>query len=106
MSNLLDQSVKGLGDLDGLRKITVWMKGIPIPGWPDSEWRHDVSGSVMKYSEYGNRNSEYGWEFDHYPVPSGLGGLDAISNLRPLNWKNNASHGGMLGNALSNAGLR
>lgn len=83
---------------DENKKLTVWIKGHPIPGYDPSEWRRDDFDSAMRYSDYGNRNSDYGWELDHFPVPASMGGLDEISNLRPLNWKNNARHGGFLGN--------
>jgi len=84
------------------KKSTVWAKGHEIPGYDKNVWRRDDHGWAMKYSDYGDRNSEYGWEFDHYPVPAILGGADDISNLRPLHWEGNATHGGLLGAFLNN----
>lgn len=73
-------------------KLAVWEKGREIPGYDAAIWRWDTYGSVMKYSEYGNRNSDYGWEIDHiYPVARG--GADDFNNLQPLQWKNNADKG-------------
>jgi 5-methylcytosine-specific restriction endonuclease McrA len=73
-------------------KKTVWKKGRTIPQYSPDIWRWDKCGVVMNYSEYGNRNSEHGWEIDHIkPVSSG--GSNDLSNLQPLNWKNNADKG-------------
>jgi 5-methylcytosine-specific restriction endonuclease McrA len=72
--------------------LQVWNKGRPIPGYDRDVWRHDTYGSVMRFQDYGNTDSEYGWEIDHiYPVAQG--GSDDLSNLQPLFWKNNRSKG-------------
>lgn len=67
---------------------TVWQKGRPIAGLAPDAWRRDDYGSAMKYSEHGNRSSEFGWEIDHVKKIE-HGGTDALSNLRPLQWLNN-----------------
>ena len=45
--------------------LYVWDKGTPIPGYDPNTWRRDAYGNIMKYSDFGNRKSEYGWERDH-----------------------------------------
>lgn len=70
----------------------VWNKGRIIPNYPPDVWRWDKCGSVMKFSDYGNRNSDNGWEIDHID-PASNGGSDFLFNLQPLNWKNNAAKG-------------
>lgn len=63
----------------------VWEKGKIVPNNDPSIWRKDECGAWIGRSYYGNRNSEYGWEIDHISP----GGPDILSNLRPLQWRNN-----------------
>ena len=50
----------------------VWKKGKPIDDYDADTWRRDMCGKPMKFSEYGNTNSEHGWEVDHIkPVANG-----------------------------------
>ncbi len=48
-------------------------------------WRKDECGAWIGRQDYGNRDSEYGWEVDHLSP----GGTDQVSNLMPLQWQNN-----------------
>lgn len=66
-------------------KDHVWAKATFIIGHDSSEWRKDECGAWIKYSEYGNRSSQFGWEIDHIAP----GGPTIIDNLRPLQWRNN-----------------
>lgn len=75
------------------RQRIIWEKASPVPGLNSDHYRCDDFNLLIKYNEYGNRDSEYGWEFDHYPIPKGLGGPDFLSNLRPLHYRSNISLG-------------
>ena len=66
----------------------VWEKGRTIRNYDPEIWRFDVCGSVMKRSEYGNTDSDHGWEIDHIR-PVAKGGTDDLRNLQPLYWKTN-----------------
>ena len=60
-------------------------------GFDPDVWREDDYGDLMARSAHGNRYSGHGWEIDRFPVPRSAGGLDALSNLRPLHWRTNAA---------------
>lgn len=68
----------------------VWAKSSKIEGYDERIWRRDRCGRAMKFSEHGNRNSNFGWEIDHIN-PVSNGGGDEIANLQPLYWENNVA---------------
>ncbi|CDH25218.1 HNH endonuclease signature motif containing protein [Xenorhabdus bovienii] len=68
----------------------VWEKAEVDKDHASNKYRKDQCGAWIKFDEYGNRYSSYGWEIDHITHVS-KGGGDSLSNLRPLQWENNAS---------------
>ena len=70
----------------------IWKKGALVTGNDPDVWRQDLCGAWMWRAQYGNRDSQYGWEVDHI-IGIDYGGSDAFSNLRPLQWQNNAPRG-------------
>lgn len=70
----------------------IWQKASPLPNSDADMWRKDDYGRMIKYTDYGKRDSEYGWEVDHIQRVAD-GGLDILSNLRPLNWQSNVDRG-------------
>ena len=66
----------------------LWQKAKPIPNLDPNEWRFDHLGARIRFDDYGNRDSEFGWERDHV-ITIADGGTDDIDNLRPLQWRNN-----------------
>lgn len=63
----------------------VWKKGKTVPKYDEDKWRKDQCGAWISRKKHGDRSSEYGWEIDHIDSEGG----DELSNLRPLQWKNN-----------------
>ena len=79
----------------------VWEKGKVVSGVDSSRWRKDDCDAWIGRVEYGDRNSQYGWEIDHISP----GGPDTLSNLRPLQWENNvAKSDGRLGCVVTSSG--
>ena len=72
--------------------VAVWRKGRIVQGYDPSRLRQDVCGAWMEWAHYGNTNSARGWEIDHVK-PVSKAGVDHLSNLQPLNWKNNRHKG-------------
>ena len=54
----------------------------------------DKCGALIARNAHGQQTSQ-GWEIDHI-VPVARGGTDALSNLRPLHWRNNDAKGDSL----------
>lgn len=77
------------------KRLAVWRKGHVIEGHDPAVFRKDDFGNWMKYSDYGNDRSGYGWEIDHIR-PKAFGGSDDLNNLRPLYHGKNSSLGGSL----------
>lgn len=85
-ANLFNNNAYSEDELDA-----IWRKASATADNPNVA-RKDVAGAWIKRSEYGNQDSEYGWEVDHI-IPKSKGGKTELDNLRPLQHQNNASKG-------------
>ena len=63
----------------------VWNKGRATTSNDPNVWRKGQCDAWIMRNQYGNRDSNWGWEIDHINPDGG----DNLSNLRPLHWKNN-----------------
>jgi len=70
----------------------VWETGKVVSNNDPNVFRKDYCDAWIARKQYGNRDSQYGygWEIDHIK-PESEGGGNELSNLRPLQWQNNAS---------------
>jgi 5-methylcytosine-specific restriction endonuclease McrA len=72
-------------------KRACWARTSPVSGQMNSwEFRKDCLGKIVRYSDFGNRHSPFGWELD-YIVSRALGGTTDPDNLQALHWKANAA---------------
>ena len=86
-TSLLESIVGALSNPRGedARKVAAWVKTSPptlLHNLPNPDFRLDSNGFPIRWSEYGNRNSPYGWQID-YAQPRGIVG-DDLSNVRAL----------------------
>ena len=65
---------------------------IPVENYDPAFIGSDCCGALIVRSEYGNTNSQFGWEIDHV-YPQSAGGDDYIDNLRAMHWQNNRAKG-------------
>ena len=82
------------------QKNAIFGKCRIIEGLDPKIWRLDSSGAIIRRTSYGRDDELYGWEIDHviplsimeeYNVPEDK--RNDMSNLRAMNWNNNASKG-------------
>lgn len=71
---------------------TIWEKGLVQEGFDPNVARKDACGAWILRNQYGNTDSNFGWEIDHV-YPRALGGTTVEENLRSMQWQNNRSKG-------------
>jgi hypothetical protein len=71
-------------------KRAAWARTNPVSGQGSWEFRKDSLGNLVRYADFGNRHSPFGWELD-YILSRALGGSTDPDNLQALHWKANAA---------------
>lgn len=63
-------------------KRAAWARTSPVSGQVNSwEIRKDCLGNLVRYADFGNRHSPFGWELDS------IDGSTAAESLQALHWK-------------------
>lgn len=96
MASLFESLYGASSQFNEQQKLTAWQRAQIVPGRDARLIRKDSCGAWIKWLDYGNTNSEWGWEIDHiYPIARG--GTDVPSNLQALHWRNNRAKGDSVG---------
>ena len=69
-------SVTMLEDL----KRAAWARTSPVSSANAWDIRKDCLGNLVRYTDFGNRHSPFGWELDYI-------GSNDPANLQAINWK-------------------
>jgi len=68
-------------------KRAAWARTNPVSGQMNAwEFRKDCLGNLVRYADFGNRHSHFGWELD-YIISRASGGSTDPTNLQALHWK-------------------
>ena len=73
-----------------ITKDAVWAKAKLDSEHHPEEYRRDICGNLIRFEDFDDRNSEFGWEIDHIK-PISQGGSDYLFNLQPLHWRSNSA---------------
>jgi hypothetical protein len=81
-------------------KRAAWARTSPVSGQQLNAWefRKDCLGNVVRYSDFGNRHSPFGWELDSIVARAGAA-IDP-DNLQALHWKTVAARSDALPRSL------
>jgi hypothetical protein len=84
-------------------KRAAWSRTSPVGHHANAwEFRKDRLGNMVRWSDYGNRKSPFGWELD-YIEPRSTGRSDDPENLQALHWRATAARASNLPAALKAA---
>lgn len=92
MATTLNSLFDALRGFSEEQKQIAWQRAQIVTGRDQNVIRKDICGAWIRWADYGDTNSDFGWEVDHIH-PVALGGTDHPSNLQALHWKNNRAKG-------------
>ncbi len=68
-------------------RVEAWERCARIPGCDKAVWRQDAQGRVIRWSDFGDRFSRYGWEVASRPRPGVLGRALAFKRQEAVHWR-------------------
>lgn len=72
-------------------KRAAWSRTSPVGVHANAwEFRKDRLGNMVRYADFGNRKSPFGWELDCIE-PRSIGGSTDPDNLQALHWRATAA---------------
>ncbi len=80
------QETQGQGHYSYQTVLAVWDSATVMEGRDPKEYRKDCHGNPIRFCDYGDCHSPFGWEIDHI-VPLARGGSEELSNLQALQWR-------------------
>ena len=81
-------------------KRAAWSRTSPVGGHTNAwEFRKDRLGNMVRWADYGNRKSPFGWELD-FIEPKSMNGSTDPDNLQALHWRATAARSTALPAAL------
>jgi hypothetical protein len=81
-------------------KRAAWSRTSPVGGHSNAwEFRKDRLGNMVRWADYGNRKSPFGWELD-YIEPRSVAVSPDPDNLQALHWRATAARSSNLPAAL------
>ena len=66
------------------KRVALWSKASPIPGCDKAIWRCDDQGRVIRWADYGDRFSRYGWTVVRERGESRLARALGMSAAKPV----------------------
>lgn len=72
-------------------KRAAWARTTPVGHHANAwEFRKDKLGNLVRWADYGNRKSPFGWELDEI-APRAAGASSDPDNLQALHWRATAA---------------
>jgi len=68
-------------------RVAAWERCGRIPGCDKAVWRQDAAGRVIRWADFGDRFSRYGWEAVSRPHPGVLGRALSVKRLEAIHWR-------------------